>query len=311
MKKILIISHNDLDGVVCIIIGKKIMYTSKVNFKVCNYNTINENMKKIIESKEYEEYDEIFITDISVNEEIAELIDSISELKAKIKLIDHHASVEWLNKYEWASVIPEKNEQPICASSLFFDYLTNENTAEETKAMYDLAYYTWLWDTWLWKTKYEHLNISEKAVKLNTLFNLLGVYDFINCIVNDKYYEDVEQLLLNYKLLLDIEEKRKNKYIDRKEYQLYSVDIKEYKVGVVFADNYLSELGNTLAERHPEYDFIAIISGSTISFRSCENSKLDLGKISKELYNGGGHKHAAGCPVSKEKLESIIISFLK
>lgn len=310
LRRRMIFSHNDLDGIACIIIGKKIMSSDIIDAKSCSYGNINNTIKKFISSKEYDNYHEIFITDISVSEEVANLIDSIPELKAKVVLLDHHASAKWLNKYEWASVIPEKNEQPTCGASLLFDYLTTKDFDEDSKEMYDLSYYVWLWDTWLWKTKFNHLNVSEKAVRLNSLFHLLGEEDFINAIVKDKNYNDVEGLLLKHKLLLDINERQKNEYINKKEYQLRSINISGYNAGVVFADNHLSELGNALAERHPEYDFIAMISGPTISFRSREESDIDLGALVKELYGGGGHPHAAGCTVTKEIIEEAMCLFL-
>lgn len=307
----IIFSHNDLDGVACVVIAQKLAEPNvRLTSKTCSYNTINTAIKDLIDTQEFLKYEKIYITDISINEELAERIDKDVDIRSRIVLIDHHASATWLNKYEWAQVNPELNGEPICAASLFFKYLINKKDSFESKSMYDLSYYVWLWDTWLWKTKYSHLTVSTTAVKLNSLFHLLGEELLIKEIL-DEDYQDVDTLLLKFRTVLDIDERQKNDYIIKKESQLRKIKIKDYNVGVVFADNYLSELGNALAEKHPEYDFIAMISGPTISFRSREESDIDLGALAKELFGGGGHPHAAGCTNPKVLEEAAMKVFLK
>jgi len=61
---LIILTHNDYDGISAGIIGKVVYPNAKVEF--CNYDDINE---KVLE---YLGKDVIFITDISVNEEVAE-----------------------------------------------------------------------------------------------------------------------------------------------------------------------------------------------------------------------------------------------
>ena len=66
-------------------------------------------------------------------------------------------------------------------------------------------------------------------------------------------------------------------------------------VRFVFADRFVSELGNKLCKMHPEIDFVAMIDidGCTVSYRTVKED-IDLGKDVASLFGGGGHPKAAG-----------------
>ncbi|WP_252241567.1 hypothetical protein [Clostridium sp. ZBS18] len=75
INKIKLFSHTDLDGYGCNIVAK---YTigKGINLECenLNYDNVNERVKEFFNSKECEEYSVVYITDISVNNEVAELI---------------------------------------------------------------------------------------------------------------------------------------------------------------------------------------------------------------------------------------------
>ncbi|MEK1828908.1 DHH family phosphoesterase [Priestia megaterium] len=76
---------------------------------------------------------------------------------------------------------------------------------------------------------------------------------------------------------------------------VWTVDKKDYEVGVVFADQFHSTLGNTLSIANKHLDFIALVdvNGGKCSLRSV-HTRLHLGEIAKAIANGGGHRMAAG-----------------
>ena len=77
--------------------------------------------------------------------------------------------------------------------------------------------------------------------------------------------------------------------------------------GFVFADRYVSELGNRLCKMHPEIDYVAMIDidGCTVSYRTVKED-IDLGKNVASLFGGGGHPKAAGSEFSQSiKLKVI------
>ena len=80
----------------------------------------------------------------------------------------------------------------------------------------------------------------------------------------------------------------------------------EYMYGVVFADKYISELGNELCKLNRELDYIAIVNMSTrsVSYRTIKDD-VDMGMISKK-YGGGGHPKAAGSKFDVYKLARFL-----
>jgi oligoribonuclease NrnB/cAMP/cGMP phosphodiesterase (DHH superfamily) len=155
------------------------------------------------------------------------------------------------------------------------------------------------YDVWEW---IEIDNILAK--QLNDLLYILGRERFIE--------EFTEQLLngkfvINDKLnfLLELEQEKIDDYIDSKNKNLVVRNISEYKVGIVFAERYISELGNKLMELHPELDFVAIVNtDKAISYRT-NKSNIDLSEFAK-IYGGGGHPQAAGSLISDEIKNKII-----
>ena len=88
--------------------GAHLIGPEYIDVEYCNYKGdfgINKRVEKLLDEKAYEKYNKIFITDISVSEEIAERIEA--EAPESFQLLDHHKSALWLNKYNWAKVSAE------------------------------------------------------------------------------------------------------------------------------------------------------------------------------------------------------------
>lgn len=104
--------------------------------------------------------------------------------------------------------------------------------------------------------------------------------------------------------MLAIEQEKIEKYIKGKSKDIYVQNVHNYKAGIVFAEQYISELGNALAELNPELDFIAIVNMSrVISYRTIKE-EVNLGDIAA-IFGGGGHAKAAGSPVPKEIRQAV------
>lgn len=105
------------------------------------------------------------------------------------------------------------------------------------------------------------------------------------------------------KTFLELEEEKKKKYIEQKNKEMQIIETRGYKIGVVFAEQYLSELGNYLAENN-SIDFSALITSTTVSYRSIRKD-VDVSAFAKE-FGGGGHFAAAGSPIDiKKQIEYI------
>ena len=280
-------THTDLDGVSCEILGR-IAFGEDIDVVRCNYGDIDAKVEEFINGAE--KYDKLFITDISVNKEIADKLLSVSD---KVILLDHHKTALWLNEYPYALVqVEDESIGKMCGAYLFYEYLKkNHKEFDDTPALKLFIDYVRMYDTWEWKEKYD--NIIPK--RLNDLMYIDGPNEFIDKMVyrlgNNLFIFDDTDLMK-----LQIEQTYINSYIAQKNETLMVNDdlFPGYTVGITFADKYISELGNKLCELHPELDFVVLINMSTltVSYRTVKDD-LDLSDIAKG-FGGGGHPKASG-----------------
>lgn len=300
MATIRLFSHTDLDGYGCNIVMEALVSQSRVITTNINYEENNEIIKNYILSGEYKDYRCTFITDISVNEEVAELIDKTKDLK--LVLLDHHPTAEWLNKYDWANVCVNNCFEKTSGTELLFNFLVSSDGCVEDwnyfREIHDFVKQVKRYDTWLWKEKYN----DDTPKKLNDLFYILGYDKFYSSLKENNF--NVKFLIHDYSYLLENQQKKINKYIEKKDKEIIGCKIKNYNVGVVFANQYQSELGNRLSELNPQYDLIAMIGENSISYRTIKED-VDCGEFAK-LFNGGGHLKAAGSEINEEQKIKII-----
>lgn len=280
-------THTDLDGVSCEILGR-IAFGEDIDVVRCGYGNIDDKVEEFINSDE--EFDKLFITDISVKKELANALNNISD---KVILLDHHKTALWLNEYPFALVqVEDESIGKMCGAYLFYEYLKkNHEEFNDTLALKLFVKYVRMYDTWEWKEKYD--NIIPK--RLNDLMYMDGPNEFIDKMIyrlgnNLAIFDDTDLMKLQ------IEQTYINSYIAQKNETLIVNDslFPEHIVGIVFADKYISELGNKLCELHPELDFVVLINMSTltVSYRTVKND-LDLSDIAKG-FGGGGHPKASG-----------------
>ena len=297
-----IFSHiADCDGITPIILSKLVF--NNVDYKLLD-NPIDNDFLEYINNKDFSKYDYIFMTDLCINE------DTIKKLNAdfisKFKIFDHHISNIHMNKYDFIEVV-DKDSVKQSGTSLFYKYLCKEFENEllnknSTKTIVDIVR---LADTWAFVEENKEPNFN-----LVDFLSILGIDDYIDYFYNFILNNDEFYLEEKYKFLFEVESKRKLNYIDSKEKQMMKAYIEPYNVGIVFAENYRSLLGNELSKRHTELDFIIIINLSrSISYRTIKDN-IDLSEFAT-IYGGKGHKKASGSPLPHELKELIIKTIYK
>lgn len=262
---ILHITHNDLDGAGCTILMKKV-YGAKIEYFSMNYDEIDNFLLE-----NYQRYEKIFITDVSPSLNIFEKIRDEKE----IILIDHHKTSENFKKYD--NVYHEIGK---CGTLLTLEYLEQlENI--NLKEYYEFVRLVNDYDLWLLK--------DNRSLDLNKLFYLYGFDNFVDRFLENPSVDLDEKEVF----VLNIENERQQKYIEN-----VSTTVREFidkegrKFGVVFAEQYNSELGHFLInEKGYDYVFIINIQKGKISLRSKKD--VDVAKIAV-ANGGGGHKNAAG-----------------
>ena len=285
--KILIISHiADPDGVTPIILSKLVF--KEFDYILSDNKDVNDNVKNNLGK-----YDFIYVVDLNINEQLADFIEK--NYKDKIMIIDHHLSCEYLNKYSFIHVNASGKES---GTSLFYQYLLehyrNDLLNKETTRL--LVEHVRTMDV------YEFTKTSkEEASKIEMLFKIYGkdifITKFYNVIVNNLELYSKEDLHL-----IELEKDRIKRYIEDKSFIEATIDDK--KVGIVFAEINVSELGNYLINKYDYLDYIILINmDKKISYRG--NGKVNLSVIAKK-YGGGGHIDAAGNCISLDLKEKVI-----
>jgi oligoribonuclease NrnB/cAMP/cGMP phosphodiesterase (DHH superfamily) len=302
-----LITHTDLDGVSNAIVAFLAFGKENVDVSYCNYDKVDKIALEVLNN--HNDFTKIFITDISVSDEVAKQLNSIED---KLLLLDHHTTALFLNKYDWCQVIEEMFGEKTCGTSLFYNKLEmyyeliNNEFYKNEEGLFNYTEMVRKYDTWLWNTKYN----DNEPRDLNTLLYLYGRDKFIDHILYQLNEEGEFDFTNTDKVLLKLDDERKQKYIKFKNKSLLIKEIQGYKAGVVFGEQYHSELGNELAKLHPELDFIVIVSDKTISYRGIKDS-VNLGEIAK-IYGGGGHPKAAGSQIAEDiKQEYLKILFDK
>ena len=300
-------THNDLDGLACVLLAKLAYGDEAVDFETCRYEDIEDRLTLYLNEKQYEAFEHCFITDISMKEPLAAMLtDHFKNLPIPITLIDHHISALPLNLYPWCHITVEDTDGIKCSgTSLFYKALCLLDIPYKEKLSTPLvkAFVEKVrrYDTWDWQAL-EDL----ESKQLNDLFFILGKERFL------AYWQE---LLLKdtgdfgfddtQKLLLEIRQNEIDQYIESRNEELLEKEIAGYKAGIVFANRFQSELGNQLALLHPECDFIAMINvGGGVSCRTIKED-INLAEIAA-LFGGGGHAKAAGLPVKEEIREMVI-----
>jgi len=290
-------THNDLDGVACGILFKlafgervDVRYNSVsgLNFQVERYfERMNDRMKK---------EDLLFITDLSVNSEMAEKINEFVLAGGKAKLIDHHKTALHFNDYTWGDVkVADQNGMLTSAASLVYEYLVNENHLQKNGSVDEFVELVRQYDTWDWDILKNY-----KAKNLNDLFFMVSIEDFEERIVprlqagEHFEFDEFEQKLL------EMEEDKIDRYIRRKKREIVQINTNGLYGGIVHAESYHSELGNELGKEFSHLDYIAILNlgGKKISFRTIHDN-VDVSAVAGE-FGGGGHAKAAGCSMNDE-----------
>ncbi|WP_204414231.1 DHH family phosphoesterase [Bacillus tianshenii] len=285
-------THNDLDGVGCGILAK-IAFQEKVEVHYNSVGSLNYQVANYLEHAIPN--NTIYITDLSVHEENAKKLDSLNKAGGKVQFIDHHKTALTLNDYDWAFVQVEYEDGRLTsATSLFYEYLQNHQLLERTEAIHEFVELIRQYDTWEWDR-----NNNTKAKRLNDLLYMMSIEEFEARMLakledsTDFRFDDLEDQLLN------MEEKKMEKYLRRKKRELVQKQVGDKWAGIVYAESFLSELGNALGKENPHLDYIAMINmgSKRISLRTIHDH-VDVSEVAGK-FEGGGHAKASGCNLNE------------
>jgi oligoribonuclease NrnB/cAMP/cGMP phosphodiesterase (DHH superfamily) len=274
----ILVTHTDLDGLGCAVVYGKCFPNAEVHF--VDYDDVNEVvMQLLVDVQDVSPKPHIMITDMSVNEYVAELLDSYG----RVDLVDHHGTAKWMmDKYSWAYVNTDN-----CATQLLHSILSH------THHLDDLEHFVSVvdnYDTWGHGTQ-----PTEEAHKLARLARILNHERFYKrfLLITDMHLSDVEEAILQ------IDQEKETQYIDESIHMVEMlVDPRGYRYGLLAVDRYTSTTGNAILQHYPELEYVLMLDFRRDKASLRGRGNIDLGEMCK-LVGGGGHRRAAGFPMSQ------------
>lgn len=304
---VLIISHNDLDGIACGLVADYCLEHSIINKFYVGYDKVDETLLENLEGNY--NWGMILVTDLSIKPETAKIVNE--KYSDKVILIDHHPNLEWLNEYPWAHVdsgVPNQKDNP-CGSSLLYRFFTENCNIESRQHMLDFVETVRRYDTYDWKNFYNDLTPK----KLNDCMGIMGIYDFFDLYQNILLFKK-PIISSEMEVVLKYKQQEIDNYIKTKDKKLEVKEIEGIKVGFVFAESHISELGNTLMELHPELGCVIMIdvSRNKVCIRSVKDRNVNCTEIAKKWYGGGGHHLSSGGEFPEVLIDTLrIVCFNK
>lgn len=289
--KVLVISHeDDIDGLGGVILGY-------LAFKDIDYMLIHvKEQTEIVDFIKNSNYEKVFITDLGLEDKIA---DEINELGMNILHFDHHETNVYASKYAFSTVEIQRNGISTCGTELFYLYLKENNLLKDNALIKRFVEDTRAYDTWDWVK-----NNNVEANDLNKLFSIVGIDTYISKMVDKLRNNNKDIFDETDKYLIELNTQEENELIELSDKSLIIREKDGLKFGIVFGNKFLSIIGNTLCNRHPELDYMLLIDPleKKVSLRSV---RIDVSKVA-ESYGGGGHKYAAGFSLNEEKFKSLL-----
>ncbi len=310
MERVIIFSHQgDIDGLGSVVLSK--LAFSNVDYVLApNVKDLDIKFREYLESGNLNDYDRIFVTDLSLSTLLLNIISEDPNLSSKVLMFDHHKTAieEGCDLYHFTTVIEEDDTgKKRCGTDLFYEYLCENGLLKRSDALDEFVELTRLEDSWEWKTN----PIGDKAHDLAILFNALGIDSFI-----DKMYN---KLLTSSTFEFDSDEIEEIKF-DKRERRIkilenwrcheVFVDENEFPFAALFADyesrNEIAEYARSFKSYYKYLVIVALEHGAhgQKSYRSIEPG-FDVGSIAKS-HGGGGHPETAAVNITENQKKKAL-----
>lgn len=316
--RIVNITHNDLDGIACgvlMTVYAKQHNIGDIEIRHCSYQDVNEvALQELQKATNQSEPTMLYITDISVDDETATLLDKANNAYAgqfRAILIDHHQTAERLNKYEWAYVSELNDEGKLTSGT----ELLAQHLWKSYSVAKDFVHDVTMYDSWRWTTECSPPYMQSKY--LNDYVKLLGkkkatelYVDRILCGRPVLEYGEVTMMELSYLKTKRIAFVKGNSMI-RKKLVVTPKDGSQpchvLQVGFIFCESDVSTVCAEILENHPDVDLIISTSMPTyMSYRTSKDLPIPLGEVASRIAGGGGHPKAAGSNVNMEFINKVL-----
>jgi oligoribonuclease NrnB/cAMP/cGMP phosphodiesterase (DHH superfamily) len=325
-QKVYHLSHTDLDGYSCQLITNRCF--EDITFYNSNYGSeIDSRIETILRKIYMEGSDDnlILITDLNLSMQQAKnLVKGVENSPKNIELLllDHHKTgQDCADEYDWYYLDTSR-----CATKITYDHFLAKG--------YDIAALETYVDIVnaidIWQHESEHFELGKVFMRLvagsreinRMLFSEQNSEYIFHSLENAMAYIDADEphialddAIHQIKKSYFLQNGRANNTLENliasfvvdmlsEKKEQMAVHYKGYKGILTYSIGNTSLIGNEFLVRNPEFDFFLDINGrKNISMRA--NNKVDVSKIAKELFGGGGHANASGgkCDTFKDSFE--------
>lgn len=310
LNRIKLFTHSDLDGIGSAILAKA-TFGESVDINIEMTSTIDKAIKSFLSDiYDLSNYSKLYITDLSISEELADLIESVCIENGLIfRLFDHHYTSINLNERQWCTIKEDDNS---CGTSLFYIYLLDnvldKSIIKKLKNYQELVSAITMFDTGTWSE-----NNCWLSNQLNILFRVLGKVRFM-----DRFVEDYRtKLSIDEMALIQLEQERADRYIYSHKLTSFLIELNIPNLGklpavICYANDYYLEMFTELFNSYPEINLAILVNFPYgISYRLRKGiDNIDLSKLA-EFFGGGGHKQSAGSKLSNDFIKSMTKSIFE
>ena len=267
------ITHNDLDGLGCGVLIKKFL-PGNITTAYLGYDDIDNCIEEQMHN-----YDQIIVTDVSPKYGSVEMMAGEKD----VLIIDHHKTSEKLKDFHFTI-----HDITKCASLLTYEYLIDNGYKAEKYEDFARC----INDVDMWHLK------RKDSLQMSVLFNLYGITRMEERFLNAPYdgFTKEEQLIIT------LEEERRDNYINKAKRYIKTLKDKDgLTFSVLFAENYASELCNSIIAEGIA-DYVLQINPQTKKASLRSHKDVDISVIAARN-GGGGHKNAAGFSLKDEDFD--------
>ncbi len=284
----ILVSHDDLDGVAANVIATAAL--GMIEIHNVGYNDID---RLLMEISRREDVMDLYIVDIAPKKlETIQALDAMAIKGRTVLLFDHHEAHDAFGEMDWAQYEEESGTQQ------FFKYFA-------VRGYYEVGKYA---------TFAALVNDYDCGIKkdydsdrLNHLFFILGREGFVKrCLETPcpHKFSDVESLLIsNYVASME-------RYINDKLSQMLVRQIHDAKVGVMFAEQFQTEIGYAARKAAIDVDCVLMldVGRRKASLRSVREG-FSVGQYARGFHDGGGRAATAGFQLTEREIDAILNSF--
>lgn len=283
MTRTTLFTHTDLDGIGCAVLFTA-AHPDHSTVHLVENGAIDERVTvALAERMASAAEQEVVVTDHGVSEEVAGRIDAFVAAGGRFALLDHHRSSSHLEGHGWATIDEQRS-----ATGLLYEHLGRPPALAEFAALVE--------DHDLWR------HSDERSARLAALHGMLGHERFLARFAANPEVRFTE----GETLLLEVEQARRNAYLDKKVAQARVLERGDVRWAVCYAEQHQSDLAERLMNDLGVVATAIVNSAKrTVSLRG---RGIDVSAVAQR-FGGGGHSRAAAFSFRGAPLEADLLRF--